>query len=157
MDSDKGPGMLQKDVQSRFSRMENISNFRRHVGMRYYVLWLLSREPMRGSEIISTILRQTMGWWKPSPGTIYPLLGALQSEGLVERLQDHSYKLTDAGYEQIGIRKDSRGNGEDFWTAEKAILEIESFVSFLEDAEIDDASRRRIEMIIERLEKLKVN
>ncbi len=136
--------------------MDNISNFRKHGGMRYYVLWLLSRQPMRGSDIISTILKQTMGWWKPSPGTIYPLLSTLQSEGLVERLQDHSYQLTDEGYEFIGISKSADKKGEDFWNAERALVEMESFVSFLEDADVDENARNRIGQIVERLKKLRV-
>ena len=155
MDSDIRSNPWKRESHFGYSGMDNISNLRKHGGMRYYVLWLLSRQPMRGSDIISTILKQTMGWWKPSPGTIYPLLSTLQSEGLIERLQDHSYQLTDAGYEFIGITRSADKKGEEFWNADRALGEIETFVSFLEDAELDQVSRDRIGQIVDRMEKLR--
>ena len=42
-------------------------------------------------------LSKSNGIWKPSPGLIYPLLGRLLDEGLVEETKDGRYQLTKKG------------------------------------------------------------
>ena len=54
--------------------------------LRFYVLKLLNEKPMSGSEIMEEIESQTDGRWKPSPGSIYPLLTWLQKKGYTEKL-----------------------------------------------------------------------
>ena len=49
--------------------------------LRYYVLRLLNEKSMSGSEIMSEIEKRTDGHWRPSPGSIYPLLAWLQEKG----------------------------------------------------------------------------
>lgn len=49
--------------------------------LKYNVMKLLDQKPMSGSELMSTIEEQTEGHWKPSPGSIYPLLAWLQDKG----------------------------------------------------------------------------
>ena len=51
-------------------------------GLRHYVLELLNEKPLKGSEIMSAIAEKTMDRWKPSPGSIYPLLRNLESLGI---------------------------------------------------------------------------
>jgi DNA-binding PadR family transcriptional regulator len=53
--------------------------------LRFLVLKMLSEKPMSGTEIIEEIENQT-GSWKPSPGSIYPLLSWLQKKGFTEEL-----------------------------------------------------------------------
>jgi DNA-binding PadR family transcriptional regulator len=70
--------------------------------IRYQVLELLSEKPMSGSEIINEIEKRTDGRWKPSPGSIYPLLAWLQDNGHVKELPAEEgglkrYMLTDKG------------------------------------------------------------
>jgi DNA-binding PadR family transcriptional regulator len=70
--------------------------------IRYHVLESLAEKPMAGSEIMDEIERRTNGCWKPSPGSIYPLLAWLQDSGYVKELPtDQSglkrYELTDSG------------------------------------------------------------
>jgi len=70
--------------------------------LRYQVLKLLDEKPMSGSEIISEVERQTEGRWKPSPGSIYPLLAWLQDKGYIKEAAEHEtgikrYELTDQG------------------------------------------------------------
>jgi DNA-binding PadR family transcriptional regulator len=52
--------------------------------LRFYVLKLLTEKPMSGSEIMQEIGTISKGNWRPSPGSIYPLLAWLQDEGYVE-------------------------------------------------------------------------
>lgn len=64
---------------------------------RYYILSILNREPCTGKQIIDQAVQQSQGAWKPSPGLVYPLLGRLFDEGLIEENDDGKYKLTEKG------------------------------------------------------------
>ena len=70
--------------------------------LRYHVLKLLSEKPMSGSELMSEIEKQTEGNWKPSPGSIYPLLAWLQDKDYIKEADGQEagvkrYTLTDSG------------------------------------------------------------
>ncbi len=69
---------------------------------RYYVLDLLKTEPHTGKEIIDHAAQQSDGIWKPSPGLVYPLLGRLLDEGLVEEADGGRYQITKKGAETAG-------------------------------------------------------
>ena len=64
---------------------------------RYYILELLNTKPHTGKEIIDAADLQSDGMWKPSPGLIYPLLGRLLDEGLIEETKDGKYQITKKG------------------------------------------------------------
>jgi len=71
--------------------------------LRYQVLKLLNEKPMSGSEIMSEIEKHTDGHWKPSPGSIYPLLAWLQDKGYIKETTEQQeagvkrYMLTEQG------------------------------------------------------------
>jgi len=70
--------------------------------LRYYVLRLLNEKPMSGSEIMNEIEKRTDGRWKPSPGSIYPLIAWLQDKGYAKEVPEQEagikrYTLTDQG------------------------------------------------------------
>jgi DNA-binding PadR family transcriptional regulator len=52
---------------------------------------------MTGKEIIDKAIVQTGGKWKPSPGLIYPLLGRLLGEGVIEEHENGRYRVTKKG------------------------------------------------------------
>jgi len=64
---------------------------------RYFILELLKKKPHTGKEIIDHATEQSGGIWKPSPGLIYPLLGRLLDEGLIEEIKDGKYQITKKG------------------------------------------------------------
>ncbi len=66
---------------------------------RYFILELLKTKNRTGKEIIDYAFEQSDGIWKPSPGLIYPLLGRLLDEGLIEEAKDGKYKITKKGSE----------------------------------------------------------
>jgi DNA-binding PadR family transcriptional regulator len=84
--------------------------------IRYQVLEALNEKPMSGSEIMEEIEKRTGGFWKPSPGSIYPLLAWLQDNGCIKELPTEDglkrYELTENGKslleEQKKIRKKFR-------------------------------------------------
>ena len=70
--------------------------------LQFLVLKLLTEKAMSGIEIVEEIEQETSGRWKPSPGSIYPLLASLQDNGYTnESLTGESgmkqYILTDEG------------------------------------------------------------
>ncbi|MGB9925393.1 MAG: PadR family transcriptional regulator [Candidatus Bathyarchaeales archaeon] len=87
--------------------------------IRYHVLEALSQKPMSGSEIMTEIENRTGGFWKPSPGSIYPLLAWLQDNGYIRELPVENglkrYELTERGKalyeEQKKIRQKVREEG----------------------------------------------
>ena len=64
---------------------------------RYFILELLKKTPHTGKEIIDNATKESEGNWKPSPGLIYPLLGRLLDEGLIEETKDGKYQITKKG------------------------------------------------------------
>jgi DNA-binding PadR family transcriptional regulator len=70
--------------------------------LRFLVLKLLTEKAMSGVEILKEIERETSGRWKPSPGSIYPLLARLKDKGYtIESPNEESgmkyYVLTNEG------------------------------------------------------------
>ena len=91
--------------------------------IRYHVLESLGEKPMSGSEIMNEIEKRTSGRWKPSPGSVYPLLAWLQDNGYVKELPTDQngfkrYELTQSGKtlleEQRKIRVEFRKDAKFF-------------------------------------------
>jgi DNA-binding PadR family transcriptional regulator len=86
--------------------------------LRYHVLEALNEKPMSGSELMEEIHKHTGGNWKPSPGSIYPLLAWLQDNSFVKELPTENgfkrYELTPSGKEfleeQTKIREKFRAD-----------------------------------------------
>ena len=64
---------------------------------RYFILETLKKQTCTGKEIIDSAVKQSGGKWKPSPGLIYPLLGRLLDNGLIEETKDGKYQITRKG------------------------------------------------------------
>ena len=77
---------------------------------RYYILQLLQKQPHTGKEIIDSAIEESGGRWKPSPGLIYPLLGRLLDEGLIEETDNGKYSISKKGQETIGDLETFRNN-----------------------------------------------
>ncbi|WP_236753223.1 PadR family transcriptional regulator [Acidianus sp. HS-5] len=97
--------------------------------LKFMVLWLLSESPKRGIDIIDDISKMTWGWWKPSPGSIYPLLSTLEKEGKIIRKDNGIYEITQKGIEEINDFLPPRYEG----SLERGVEELESLVVFFED------------------------
>jgi DNA-binding PadR family transcriptional regulator len=63
--------------------------------LRFLVLNMLMKRPMSGVEIVEVIEKETGGRWKPSSGSIYPLLARLQNTGFT----------TESPSEETGIKR----------------------------------------------------
>jgi len=124
-------------------------------GLRMWTLSLISRSPKNGAEIVDAIEQMTQGWWRPSPGSIYPLLADLEREGLIQKKADGRYELNPKVREEFewvpGMgRRRPQGIPE-------MVSEMEGYVSYFEDVKSSDASklqphREAIEKIARRLQ-----
>jgi len=74
-------------------------------GLLYHItLGIFKQKPMAGSELVESIEYYTD--WRPSPGSIYPLLAKLQEQGLIEVTESDDaslkrYALTPKGLEAV--------------------------------------------------------
>lgn len=95
------------------------------------VLTILHTAPKNGVEIMDGIESMTRGWWRPSPGSIYPLLGQLAEDGLVKQREDGRYELTAKASD--GLESSFGPRFRKPQTVEHMMDEIGGFVSYLED------------------------
>lgn len=126
-------------------------------GLRMWVVSILARSPKNGAEIMASIEEMTQGWWRPSPGSIYPLLNELQAEGLIQKRDDGRYELTKASRDELTWSPwmpRSRAHG-----VEEMLSEMDGDVSYFEDLSKSDRSKiqphaETMKRIAERLVKL---
>jgi len=83
--------------------------------LRYQVLELLSEKPLSGSEIMNEIEKRTDGLWRPSPGSVYPLLAWLQDNGYIRESPNSEsgikrYMLTDSGKQLLEEQRKMKSN-----------------------------------------------
>jgi DNA-binding PadR family transcriptional regulator len=74
------------------------------------LLALLAEHPMHGYEMIQELDTRTGGFWRPSPGSVYPRLRILEDEGLIAGEQEEGRKrfaLTEAGRNEAAKAEES--------------------------------------------------
>lgn len=77
--------------------------------VRLALLRLLAEEPRNGYQLMQAIEERSEGFWRPSPGSVYPTLAQLEDEGLIRSAQSEGarrFELTDAGREHLDGRAD---------------------------------------------------
>jgi len=105
--------------------------------LRFIVLKFLAEKPLSGVEIVEKIKQETKGKWKPSPGSIYPLLLGLQQKGFtVESSKNEfgkQYTLTNEGK---NFFKEQVMLGEKFMEKMRCLMPI-----FMEGFQFDDGNK----------------
>jgi DNA-binding PadR family transcriptional regulator len=82
--------------------------------VRAAIVALLAEEPMHGYQIITELTERSGGAWRPSPGSVYPTLQALEDQGLVTADKAEGrrvFSLTDTGRAEA----DAAGDGPAPW------------------------------------------
>lgn len=80
--------------------------------VRAAVLVLLEEGPRNGYQLIQEITERSRDAWRPSPGSIYPVLQQLEDEGLVASSAvgtGRTYALTDAGRALVAEQREALG------------------------------------------------
>jgi DNA-binding PadR family transcriptional regulator len=129
-------------------------------GLRMLVLSMLSASPKNGVEIMDEIEGATRGWWRPSPGSVYPVLEQLASEGLVKKREDGRYELTKKGESEFGEWGPFAGRSKRSLSVDDMLGEMASYVSYFEELKASKQSRQiddraaKIKELIERLSRM---
>ncbi len=77
--------------------------------LKFVILRLISQRPMHGYEVMKALEEESKGYYRPSPGSVYPTLQMLQDEGYVtveEREGKKIFTITDAGAAYLGDNED---------------------------------------------------
>ncbi|MDE3065155.1 MAG: PadR family transcriptional regulator [Acidobacteriota bacterium] len=88
------------------------SRRQRRGDVRAAVLVLLEEQPRNGYQIIQELAERSRDAWRPSPGSIYPVLQQLEDEGLVEASAvgtGRTYSLTAAGRTLVAEQREALG------------------------------------------------
>jgi DNA-binding PadR family transcriptional regulator len=87
---------------------------------------------MNGAEIMDSMESGSRGFWRPSPGSVYPMLQHLADEGLISRRDsDGRYEITPQGREEAEWPSRMQGFGPK--SVEGILGDISSNISYLED------------------------
>ena len=104
---------------------------RRKRGLPHLIVYLLSSSPKNGVELMDGVEGITRGWWRPTPGSIYPLLKEMTDQGLLRKLDDGRYELTSKGRDQMQGSFGPRHVQPS--STEELVNRMDSYVSYLED------------------------
>jgi DNA-binding PadR family transcriptional regulator len=100
-------------------------------GLRNMVVYLLSSSPKNGVELMDGVETITRGWWRPTPGSIYPLLEKMVEEGSIQKRVDGKYELTPDAKNEAEVSFGPWARQPK--TVEGVTSELSSLVSYLED------------------------
>ncbi|MCI4328431.1 MAG: PadR family transcriptional regulator [Thermoplasmata archaeon] len=110
--------------------MFGFGGFRKKPGLRECVMFLLARTPKNGAELMDEMERISNGWWRPSPGSVYPLLEELTKEGAVQKRPDGRYEVTAQSREEYSWM---RGWMNQPRNTQDILQELSGYVSYLEE------------------------
>src|SRR6266540_1985236 len=102
----------------------------RRRGLRTWIIMMIRRTPKNGAETM------TQGWWRPSPGSVYPTLDELAKDGLIRKREDGRYELTDRGKESIEWPFGAPSPRPQ--SLDEMLNEVSGIISYLEDLDKSD-------------------
>ncbi len=112
---------------------------RTHKGLRHWILRLLQDNPKNGMEIMDGMEAMSRGWWRPSPGSVYPILASMAREGSIKKLPDSRYELTDIGRQEADWPM--RFRPTEPRSVDEVLEQVSGYVSYLEDLSKTDAAK----------------
>jgi DNA-binding PadR family transcriptional regulator len=127
--------------------------------VRAAILLLLDEEPRNGYALMQEIEERSAGAWRPSPGSVYPVLQQLEDEGLVrpeetgERrvvaLTDDGRKYVEENRERLGAPWEAAAAGvsDDMVELANLIRQVASAVQQLVTTGDEDQQRRAREVM----------
>jgi DNA-binding PadR family transcriptional regulator len=84
--------------------------------VRAAIIALLAEEPMHGYQIITELTERSGGVWRPSPGSVYPTLQAMEDQGVVTAAKSEGrrvFSLTEEGRAEAEAAGDGPAPWED--------------------------------------------
>jgi DNA-binding PadR family transcriptional regulator len=124
----------------------------RRGGLRPLVLRIISGSPKNGAEIMDEIEKFTWGWWRPSPGSVYPLLEEMANEGLVTKRSDGRYEITDKGRQELEWPLFPKLHHMHAGSIDDMLNEINGELQYFEDLKSSDS--KKLEPYLEKLKQI---
>jgi DNA-binding PadR family transcriptional regulator len=124
----------------------------RRGGLRPLVLRIISGSPKNGAEIMDEIEKFTWGWWRPSPGSVYPLLEEMANEGLVTKRSDGRYEITDKGRQELEWPLFPKLHHMQAGSIDDMLNEINGELQYFEDLKSSDS--KKLEPYLEKLKQI---
>jgi len=124
--------------------------FHKRRGLRMWILSMLNASPKTGAQIMDSIEEMSQGWWRPSPGSIYPLLAELEKEGYIKKLDDGKYELTQKSKDELEWPP---WMGQRQQKVEDMLNEMNGYTSYFEDLSRSD--RKKLDEHSDQLAKLR--
>lgn len=152
-------------------------------GLRSRILYALNEGPKNGVEIMDAIqdmrgMRDSLrhwpghhgpghhgmdmresGAWRPSPGSVYPMLSKMAVTGLINKKDDGRYELTSMGREAFSRIFGQFGDGVERgqYSVENVLREMDGYASYLEDIKKEKLAPHadKLDNIIEKLKKVR--
>src|SRR5262245_42564328 len=72
--------------------------------LKYVILRMLKTKPMHGYEVMRALEEESGGWYKASPGSVYPTLQMLEDQGFVSAREEDGkkvYSITEDGKKHL--------------------------------------------------------
>lgn len=108
--------------------------------LRFLIIRLLKSNELTGSEIITTLSERSGGDWRPSPGSIYPLLSSLEDEGVIETIRTEGRSKTYA------LTTEGKSVSTDFWKQKGKFLHRAHLGPRLWDQLMDPSDKARFHL-----------
>ncbi len=125
-------------------------------GLKALVLYSLYGSDLNGAELIKEIQSLTHGLWRPTSGSLYPLLRDLQEQGIIQWTEDEKYRLA------TGVRAEFEGAfhlGVEAPAIGSMVASMHRYASYIEDVKNTGREdlrphRARLKELAERLRNL---
>lgn len=126
--------------------------------LRPLIISIVSRSPKNGAEVMDEIEKMTWGYWRPSPGSVYPQLDGLVQEGILQKGEDGKYQVTQKGKDET-MWPFAREMHSDPQSVEEMLNEIGGYATYFEDLTNYDKGRitphrDKIKALAERLSRI---
>jgi DNA-binding PadR family transcriptional regulator len=147
-------GEIMRDMHDIWKKLDKLGRYGGYGGLKAWVLYTLGERPKNGAEIMDAIEAMSYGSWRPSPGSIYPMLNKMVEDNLIRKREDGRYEPVKDEYEEANsFGQWSQGK----YTVESAVKEMDSYISYLEDLPREKVKpfEDQIARINDRLQKLK--
>lgn len=143
-----------RDMHDIWKKLDKLGRYGGYGGLKAWVLYTLGERPKNGAEIMDAIEAMSYGSWRPSPGSIYPMLNKMVEDNLIRKREDGRYEPVKEEYEDANpFGQWSQGK----YTVESVVKEMDSYISYLEDLPREKVKpfEDQITRIDDRLRKLK--
>jgi DNA-binding PadR family transcriptional regulator len=105
--------MFDKRFKRRFLRSERHGSSFQKGDLKYILLDLIQEKPRHGYDIIRELEDRSYGFYKPSPGVVYPTLQMLEEMGYTSAAEQEGkkvYSITEEGLAFLAKKKDIANN-----------------------------------------------